>query len=81
MDYLKAIISTSLDAIDRHSLSAGDYERTIRISAMAGTGEGRRKISAVDFNISREDSQALFRNGWDAADRFLRDRIFGKYPF
>lgn len=77
VDYLKAIISTSLDAIDRHSLSAGDYERTIRISAMAGTGEDRRKISAVDFNISREDSQSLFRNGWDAADRFLRDRVSG----
>ncbi len=81
VDYLKAIISTSLDAIDRHSLSAEDYERTICIPAVAGTEENRRKISAVDFGIGREDSQALFRNGWDAADRFLRDRIFGKYPF
>lgn len=81
VDYLKAIISTSLDAIDRHSLSAEDYERTICIPAVAGTEENRRKISAVDFGIGREDSQALFRNGWDAADQFLRDRIFGKYPF
>lgn len=78
VDYLKAIISTSLDAIDRHSLSAGDYERTVRIFAMAGTGEERRKISAVDFDISKEDSQALFQNGWDAADRFLRGRVSGQ---
>ena len=74
VDYLKAIVSTSLDAIDRHSLSAGDYERTIHIPAVIGAGENRRKISAVDFNISKEDSLALFKNGWDAADRFLRDR-------
>lgn len=71
VDYLKAIVSTSLDAIDHHYLSKGDYERTIRISAAAGTGEQRRKISAVDFDIDREDSRILFENGWNAAERFL----------
>ena len=80
VDYLKAIISTSLDAIDQHSLSAGDCQRTIRIPAMTGTAENRRKISAVDFGISREDSQALFQNGWDAADAFLRNRISVTVP-
>ena len=73
VDYLKSIVSTSLDAIDRHSLSAGDYERTIHISAVVGDGENRRKINAVDFQIGREDSQALFDNGWKAADQFLSD--------
>lgn len=71
-DYLKAIVSTSLDAIDHDHLSEGDYERTIGISAAAGEGEARHKISAVDFDISREDSRALFENGWSAAERFLR---------
>ncbi len=70
-DYLKAIVSTSLDAIDHSHLSEGDYERTIRISAAAGAGGQRHKISAVDFDISREDSRALFENGWSAAERFL----------
>ena len=72
IDYLKAIVSTSLDAIDHSHMSEGDYERTIGIPAATGEGEARRKISAVDFDISREDSRALFENGWGAAERFLR---------
>lgn len=71
VDYLKLIVSTSLDAIDHAHLSKGDYERTIRISTMAGRGEQRHKISATDFDISGEDSRALFENGWNAAERFL----------
>ena len=72
MDYLKSIVSTSLDAIDHSHLSAGDYERTIRIPAVTGEGGERHKISAVDFDIRKEESRALFENGWSAADRFLR---------
>ena len=71
VDYLKLIVSTSLDAIDHAHLSKGDYERTIRISTMVGRGEQRHKISATDFDISSEDSRALFENGWNAAERFL----------
>lgn len=72
VDYLKAIVSTSLDAIDNNHLSKGDYERTIGIPAVVGEKETRRKISAVDFDISKEDSRALFENGWSAAERFLQ---------
>ncbi len=72
IDYLKSIVSTSLDAIDHSHLSAGDYERTIRIPAVTGEGGERHKISAVDFDICKEESRALFENGWSAADRFLR---------
>lgn len=71
LDYMKAIVSTGLDAIDNSHLSEGNYERTIRIGTSAGSGEERRKISAVDFEISEDDSRALFENGWSAADRFL----------
>lgn len=73
-DYLKAIISTSLDAIDHSHLSQGDYERTIRIPV--GLGEQQHKVSAVDFNISIEDSRNLFENGWNAAGKFLSDWNF-----
>lgn len=72
VDYLKSIVSTSLDAIDHHHLSSGDYARTIGIPTAVGSGEGRHKISAVDFDISKEDSRGLFDNGWSAAERFLR---------
>lgn len=78
-DYLKAIVSTSLDAIDHNHLSEGDFERTIRISAAAGEGERRRKVSAVDFDISAEESRALFENGWSAAERFLAVWNFEKW--
>lgn len=72
IDYLKAIVSTSLDALDQYHLSKKDYERTICIPTVTGAGDEQHKISAVDFDISREDSCALFQNGWTAAERFLR---------
>ena len=78
-DYLKAIVSTCLDAMDNSHLLEGDYERTIRIPATVETKEGRRRISAVDFDISREDSRILFDNGWSAAERFLKNWNFDKW--
>lgn len=72
VDYLKAIVSTCLDAIDHSHVTEGDYERTIRISTAVGNGEERHKINAVDFDISREDSMALFENGQRAARQFLQ---------
>lgn len=79
VDYLKAIVSTSLDAIDNHQPSRGDYERTIGILASVGEGEKRHKISAVDFDLSKEESRALFENGWNGAERFLRTWNFEKW--
>ena len=78
-DYLKAIVSTCLDAMDNSHLLEGDYERTIRIPATVETKEGRRRISAVDFDINREDSRVLFDNGWSAAERFLKNWNFDKW--
>lgn len=72
VDYLKAIVSTSLDAFDNYHLSSDDYDRTIRISTEANVKGERRKISAVDFDITPEESRALFENGWSGAERFLR---------
>lgn len=72
LDYIKSIVATSLDAFDNYHFSEGDYQRTIRISAVVGRKENRHKVSAVDFDISQEDSQALFENGWSGAEQFLR---------
>ncbi len=71
LDYVKSIVATSLDALDNYHLSERDYQRTIRISAVVGREEHRHKVSAMDFDISWEDSQALFKNGWNGAERFL----------
>lgn len=76
VDYLKAIVSTCLDAVDHNHLIEGDFERTIRISTAVGFKEERHKINAVDFNISKKDSQALFENGWKAAEKFLNEWNF-----
>ena len=62
-DYLKAIVSTSLDAIDNNHISQGDYERTVWIPTMIGIGEKKKKISATDFNITKEEGEDLFFNG------------------
>lgn len=79
LDYLKAIVSTCLDAVDNSHLSEGDYERTIRIlTAVEKDGE-KRRISAVDFDISQEESRALFENGWSAAERFLQNWNFERW--
>lgn len=71
VDYLKSIVSTSLDAIDRSRLSDGDSRRTIRIPVTVDTGSGPRQISAVDFDIGERESRALFENGKRAAESFL----------
>lgn len=72
VEYLKSIVSTSLDAIDRSRFSDGDGRRTIRIPVTVDTGSGPRRISAVDFDIGKKESMALFENGKAAAERFLR---------
>lgn len=78
-DYFKSIISTSLDAIDNSHMSRGDYERTIRIPTAVKMDGGTKQISATDFDISREESQALFENGERAAAEFLKNWDFDRW--
>lgn len=78
-DYFKSIVSTSLDAIDNSHMSRGDYERTIRIPTEVELNGEKKQISATDFDISREESRALFDNGERAASGFLKDWDFDKW--
>jgi len=72
-DYLKALVSTCMDAYDNSHVTKGDYERTIKIPTEVRMGEGReiKKINGTDFDITEEESRALFENGRNAAEQFL----------
>lgn len=78
-DYLKSIVSTCLDAFDNGHLTAGDFERTVMISPRIYDGAEAKKISAVDFDISRRDSEALFENGRRASEAFLKTWNFEEW--
>lgn len=78
-EYLKAVVSTSLEALDNSHISAGDYERTIWIPTTVQMKTGPTKIGAVDFDLSRESSDALFQNGKRAAKQFLRTWDFNAW--
>lgn len=78
-EYLKAIVSTSLDAFDNSYVSKGDFERTIRIPASVKDSTGIRRVNAVDFDIGKEISEGLFENGRAAAERFLRTWNFERW--
>lgn len=79
VDYLKSIAATCMDAIDNSHLSAGDYERTIRIPATVEIRGEKRKIHAADFDLSRQESSQLFENGRRAAEEFLRSWDFAEW--
>ncbi len=73
LDYAKQITSTLLDAFDNMQISnaKGDYARSILIpSAVAVDGESYH-ISSTDFDITSQESEALFQNGMRAGEQFL----------
>lgn len=72
VDYLKAIASACMDATDYSRGQAGDRQRTVRIPVNICMGETEKTVHAVDFDISREEEQALFENGRRAAASFLK---------
>lgn len=78
-EYLKAIVSTSLDAFDNGHVSKGDFERTIRIPTTVKDGTGVYRVSATDFDIGKEISKGLFDNGKMAAERFLKTWNFDEW--
>lgn len=78
-DYLKSIVSTCLDAIDNNYVSRGDYDRTIWIPTVVNVEGKEKKISATDFEITGEESGALFENGFSAAEGFLKTWNFQRW--
>jgi len=72
VDYLKAIASTCMDATDYSLTSAEDIRQTVVISPVIEAEGERKTVSAVDFEISGQERLALFENGRQAAERFLK---------
>jgi len=73
LKFIEAIVGTALDAHDNYyiSISHGDYERTIDIKTTIEINGVTKKINTIDFGITREESDALFNNGFIAAQNFL----------
>jgi NTE family protein len=73
LTFIKAIVSSMLEAHDKYhiSKSQGDFDRTIMIPTVVNVGGNEKDVKATDFEISGEDSEALFRNGQAAAVEFL----------
>jgi NTE family protein len=73
LDYLKNLLNTMLEAHDNYHIAhtQGDFERTIAIPTIINLHDETKNISAIDFDISPEESAALFNNGLSAANAFL----------
>ena len=79
--FMKAMIRTSLDAHDKFyiSNSRGDFQRTILISPVIMINGKQKSVSTVYFDIKIEEQEALFCNGFKAAQEFLRNWNFEKW--
>ncbi len=81
IDYMEALIGTMLDAHDKHYISTtrGDIDRTIIIPVTVNVNDHIKKISAIDFNITKDESEALYKNGYGAACEFLKTWDFEEW--
>jgi len=81
ISFFKAIVGTVLDAHDNYhiSKSKGDFDRTIGIPTIVTVNGIEKEIGTTDFNITLEESQALFENGVEVAQQFLKKWDFEKW--
>jgi len=79
--FLKAVVGTMLDAHDNYhiSKSKGDFDRTVGIPTIVKVNGIEKEIGTIDFNITQEESQALFENGVKVAQQFLKEWDFDKW--
>lgn len=73
IDYLQLIVSTSLEGIDNKLIAndSGDLQRTIFIPTKIYSNGVEQTIKVTDFDISEQESMALFQNGYKATNDFL----------
>lgn len=71
--YCKALVSTMLDGYDNRFAKedSGDDRRSIWIPTEVRIGGEPKEISSTDFEITEEESDALFQNGCHAGQRFF----------
>ena len=73
ISFFKAIIGTMMDAHDNYHISnsSGDYERTMGISTVINMDGTDIEIKTTDFDITQEESDALYQNGVDVGTKFI----------
>jgi NTE family protein len=81
LSFLKALAGTMMDAHDNYhiSKSEGDFERTIGIPTVVRVKGMEKEIKTTDFDITQQDSNALFQNGVGAAKKFLKSWDFEEW--
>jgi len=81
ISFLKALVTTVIDAHDNYhiSKSKGDYDRTIGIPTVIDMKGIEKEIKATDYDITQEESLALFKNGEETARKFLEKWDFGEW--
>ncbi|MCK4827126.1 alpha/beta hydrolase, partial [bacterium] len=81
ISFLKALVTTMIDAHDNYhiSKSKGDYDRTIGIPTVIDMKGIEKEIKATDYDITQEESLALFKNGEETARKFLEKWNFDEW--
>jgi len=79
--FLKALASTTMDAHDNYHISnsKGDFDRTMAIPTVINLRGLDIEIKTTDFDITQEESQALFDNGAEVARTFLKSWNFDQW--
>jgi len=78
VDFLSAMLGTMMGAHDNYhiSVSKGDYARTIGIGTVVKTAVGDKEIKTTYFDITPEETEKLYQNGYQAARDFLTQWSF-----
>ncbi|MGE5840107.1 MAG: patatin-like phospholipase family protein [Deltaproteobacteria bacterium] len=81
VSFLKSLMGTMMDAHDNYhvSISKGDYDRTIGIPTVVSVKGVQREIKTVDFDITQDESRALYENGGKAGAAFLKKWDFAEW--
>jgi len=81
ISFFKAVFGTMMDAHDNYhiSKSKGDYDRTIGIPTVVKVKGAEKEIKTVDFDMTREESDALYENGAEAAKKFIKGWDFEQW--
>jgi len=76
--YLGSLLGTMISGNDNYHIevSCGDYDRSICIATTIQAGDQKKIIGTVDFDITPEESLALFDNGMQAGKAFLQEWDF-----
>jgi NTE family protein len=73
VDFLSAMLGTMMGAHDSYhiSVSKGDYARTIGIPTVIDVPGGKKEIKTTYFDITPEETEKLYQNGYQSARDFL----------